>query len=336
MYITTPTKKKKVRSSQSGRGVSATRLTDIIKLILLLCHWLLSLRKHVSGGPKRSLPLPVHYYTGSVRAEVWTSLATRLVLTVILTILGIWFEWFEASACGTWVPVRGAESIMLLRFGLAQFGLRNYAWPYSFRRQSLTVYLLGFWNLAFIFLKRNVKKKINHYLAKSQHLACHLMHKCSCERTVSFLCPRCIYCTMEAPTNGSSFGIDSLLSHRPVSPRVSTVRASTEDCRSPASSPGSELDSDCSSPASPRRESDPESPLVMSQPRTVTSSFLIRDILADCRPLAACAPYSNSGDSAREPEDYTDRLHSNSSSDSEYRGKRQKQLKDVWQKKIFG
>lgn len=151
------------------------------------------------------------------------------------------------------------------------------------------------------------------------------MHICLCESTVLFLSLRCIYCTMEVPTNGSSFGIDSLLSHRPASPRDSAARALTVDCRSPASSPRSELDSDCSSPPSPRRESDPGSPLVMSQPRTVSSSFLIRDILADCRPLAACAPYTNSGDSAREPEDYTDRLHSNSSSDSEYRGKRQKQ-----------
>lgn len=130
--------------------------------------------------------------------------------------------------------------------------------------------------------------------------------------------------TMDVPANGSSFGIDSLLSHRPASPRVSTARALTGDCRSPVSSPRSELDSDCSSPPSPRRESDPGSPLVMSQPRTVASSFLIRDILSDCRPLAACAPYTNTGDSAREPEDYTDRLHSNSSSDSEYRGKTQK------------
>ncbi|GAA6087173.1 barH-like homeobox 1a [Tachysurus ichikawai] len=126
---------------------------------------------------------------------------------------------------------------------------------------------------------------------------------------------------MDVPTNGSSFGIDSLLSHRPTSPRVSTAGALTGDCRSPASSPRSEMDSDCSSPPSPRRESEPGSPLVMSQPRTVTSSFLIRDILADCRPLAACAPYSNSGDSVRETEDYTDRLHSNSSSDCEYRAK---------------
>ncbi|XP_062874032.1 barH-like homeobox 1a [Trichomycterus rosablanca] len=124
---------------------------------------------------------------------------------------------------------------------------------------------------------------------------------------------------MEVSTNGSSFGIDSLLSRRPTSPRLSRGLSLTGGCRSP--SPRSDLDSDCSSPPSPRRESGPESPLAMSQSRTVTSSFLIRDILSDCRPLAACAPYSNSAESLRETEDYTDKLHSNSSSDCEYRVK---------------
>lgn len=127
---------------------------------------------------------------------------------------------------------------------------------------------------------------------------------------------------MEVSTNGSSFGIDSLLSRRPAS--LSRGVSLTGDCRSP--SPRSDLDSDCSSPPSPRRESGLESPLAMSQSRTVTSSFLIRDILADCRPLATCAPYSTSNENLREPEDY--KLHSSSSSspDTEYRGKEQSQI----------
>lgn len=33
----------------------------------------------------------------------------------------------QLRRCGTCVPVRGAESIMLVRFGLAQLGLRDYA-----------------------------------------------------------------------------------------------------------------------------------------------------------------------------------------------------------------
>lgn len=135
--------------------------------------------------------------------------------------------------------------------------------------------------------------------------------------------------TMEVSTNGSSFGIESILSHRPASPCISKG-----ECRSPAElSPRSDLDSDCSSPPSPRRNSVEEavqrharalgldSPLQISQqPRTVTSSFLIRDILADCKPLAACAPYSSTGQSAQDAEDFMDKLHSNSSSDSEFRG----------------
>lgn len=135
--------------------------------------------------------------------------------------------------------------------------------------------------------------------------------------------------TMEVSTNGSSFGIESLLSHRPTSPCISKG-----ECRSPVElSPRSDMDSDCSSPPSPRRNSVEEavqrhartlgldSPLQISQqPRTVTSSFLIRDILADCKPLAACAPYSSHGQSAQDAEDCMDKLHSNSSSDSEFRG----------------
>lgn len=130
-------------------------------------------------------------------------------------------------------------------------------------------------------------------------------------------------------SNGSSFGIESILSHRASSPCMSKG-----ECRSPVElSPRSDLDSGCSSPPSPRRSSVEDavhrharalgldSPLQISQqPRTVTSSFLIRDILADCKPLAACAPYSSTGQSAQDAEDCMDKLHSNSSSDSEYRG----------------
>lgn len=154
---------------------------------------------------------------------------------------------------------------------------------------------------------------------------------------------------MEASTNGSSFGIDSLLSHRPGSPVMSKGDSLVGECRSPLEfSPRSELESGCSSPPSPRRECVDEAsqrqghaiglPLHLqqgqisagSQPRTVTSSFLIRDILADCKPLAACAPYSSNGLPTQETgrlvsklaEDFMDKIHSNSSSDSEYKGKR--------------
>ncbi|PKK24252.1 BarH-like homeobox 1 [Columba livia] len=72
-----------------------------------------------------------------------------------------------------------------------------------------------------------------------------------------------------------------------------------------------------------------------SQSRTVTSSFLIRDILADCKPLAACAPYSstNGPHGGQEPagriptkpgEDFREKMEKNtssSSSDSEYKVK---------------
>ncbi|XP_051537303.1 barH-like 1 homeobox protein [Myxocyprinus asiaticus] len=153
---------------------------------------------------------------------------------------------------------------------------------------------------------------------------------------------------MEASTNGSSFGIDSLLSHRPGSPVLAKGDSLVGECRSPLEfSPRSDLESRCSSPPSPRRECGEDAaqrsghPLglasqlqhgpisVGSQPRTVTSSFLIRDILADCKPLAACAPYSSNGQPTQETgrlaskiaEDYIEKIHSNSSSDSEYKVK---------------
>ncbi|XP_030647770.1 barH-like homeobox 1a [Chanos chanos] len=139
---------------------------------------------------------------------------------------------------------------------------------------------------------------------------------------------------MEMSTNGTSFGIESLLSRRSASPAVSKRDSLIVECGSPSgSSARSDLDSDCSSPPSPRRDSveDPvqnharnlrlESPLQISQPRTVTSSFLIRDILADYKPLATCAPYTSNGQSGQDADDYLDKIHSNSSSDSEYRVK---------------
>ncbi|RXM94114.1 BarH-like 1 homeobox protein [Acipenser ruthenus] len=155
---------------------------------------------------------------------------------------------------------------------------------------------------------------------------------------------------MEASANGSSFGIDSLLSHRPGSPVLSKGDSLMGECRSPLElSPGSDLGSGCSSPPSPRRECVEAAvqrqahPLGLdshlqrggqvsggSQPRTVTSSFLIRDILADCKPLAACAPYSSHCQPTQDPGslasrisddfiDKADKIHSNSSSDTEYR-----------------
>ncbi|KAI3362029.1 hypothetical protein L3Q82_012368, partial [Scortum barcoo] len=153
---------------------------------------------------------------------------------------------------------------------------------------------------------------------------------------------------MEASANGSSFGIDSLLSHRPGSP-VSKGDSLVGECRSPLEfSPRSDVESGCSSPPSPRRECVEEvaqrqghgvglPPHLQhaqisagSQQRTVTSSFLIRDILADCKPLAACAPYSSNGQPTQEAgrlaskiaDDFMEKIHSNSSSDSEYKGKR--------------
>ncbi|KAM9360739.1 barH-like homeobox 1a [Symphorus nematophorus] len=90
----------------------------------------------------------------------------------------------------------------------------------------------------------------------------------------------------------SRFRIDSLLSLRPPGALLSRVEP-------PELSPGSSSSSSgCSAPPSPRRERVPrlESALLPAslQPR---SSFLIRDILADCR------PYSDPG------RDYSDPRH---------------------------
>ncbi|MBW01735.1 BarH-like 1 homeobox protein, partial [Eschrichtius robustus] len=151
----------------------------------------------------------------------------------------------------------------------------------------------------------------------------------------------------------NGFGIDSILSHRAGSPALPKGDPLLGDCRSPLElSPRSE--SDCSSPASPGRDCletgaprpggasgpgldshlQPGQLSAPAQSRTVSSSFLIRDILADCKPLAACAPYSSSGQpAAPEPggrlaakagEDFREKLDkssSNASSDSEYKVK---------------
>lgn len=159
-----------------------------------------------------------------------------------------------------------------------------------------------------------------------------------------------------AMEGSNGFGIDSILSHRAGSPALPKGDPLLGDCRSPLElSPRSESSSDCSSPASPGRDCletgaprpggasgpgldsllQPGQLSAPAQSRTVTSSFLIRDILADCKPLAACAPYSSSGQpAAPEPggrlaakagEDFREKLDksgSNNSSDSEYKGKK--------------
>ncbi|XP_014030250.2 barH-like homeobox 1a [Salmo salar] len=148
---------------------------------------------------------------------------------------------------------------------------------------------------------------------------------------------------MEVSTNGSSFGVDSLLSHRPASPHILKGDSSIEKYRSPLElSPRSDLESGCSS-LSPRPESVEdamhrhdfalESSLQhgqLPQPRTVASSFFIRDILADCnKPLAACAPYKSHEHPMPDSEhfeskiadDFMDKIHSNSSSDNEYKAR---------------
>lgn len=148
----------------------------------------------------------------------------------------------------------------------------------------------------------------------------------------------------------TGFGIDSILSHRAGSPAVPKGDPLVGDGRSPLElSPRSEGSSGCPSPRSPGRECleaagprpgldahlQPGQVSAPSQSRTVTSSFLIRDILADCKPLAACAPYSstNGPHGGQEPagriptkpgEDFREKMEKNtssSSSDSEYKGK---------------
>lgn len=128
---------------------------------------------------------------------------------------------------------------------------------------------------------------------------------------------------MEVSVSGCSrFRIDSLLSLRP--PGALLSRADTPEL-SPSSSGG------CSAPPSPRREHVPRletpllpGPLQQLQPRTVSSSFLIRDILADCR------PYSDPGQAELEAEPFQsgpDEEYQNKSLSSESRGRKQQNIK---------
>ncbi|XP_070761180.1 barH-like homeobox 1a [Enoplosus armatus] len=102
---------------------------------------------------------------------------------------------------------------------------------------------------------------------------------------------------MEVSASGCSrFRIDSLLSLRPSGAHLSRADP-------PEISPGSS--SGCSAPPSPRRELAPRlefallpGRLQLLQPRTVSSSFLIRDILADCQ------PYSDPGQPELEAEPF--------------------------------
>ncbi|XP_072286626.1 barH-like 1 homeobox protein [Pyxicephalus adspersus] len=151
----------------------------------------------------------------------------------------------------------------------------------------------------------------------------------------------------------NGFGIDTILSHRASSPGLAQGDPQMGNSRSPLElSPRSEVSSICFSPPSPSRECLDsvssrqgvalaiESHLqpgiqipAPSQSRTVTSSFFIRDILADCKPLATCAPYSSNGQPAQDlnhcmsskaTEDFKDKLEkssSSTSSESEYKVK---------------
>ncbi|XP_071983876.1 barH-like 2 homeobox protein [Engystomops pustulosus] len=126
---------------------------------------------------------------------------------------------------------------------------------------------------------------------------------------------------------GSSFGIDTILSNAGSgSPGMLNGDFSRDgrDFRNqgPPLSPGSDIDTVGSSPSSPisvtmepgdqhrlvdsahlhhlhhnHQQAAPQqqqSPSQQAAPRTSTSSFLIKDILGDSKPLAACAPYSTS------------------------------------------
>ncbi|XP_040010540.1 barH-like homeobox 1a [Xiphias gladius] len=113
-------------------------------------------------------------------------------------------------------------------------------------------------------------------------------------------------------SGGSRFCIDSLLSLRP--PGALLSRADP-----PELSPGAS--SGCSAPPSPRREPVPRPGSVplpgRLQSRSVSSSFLIRDILADCRPYSdpgQAEPFQSGPD-----RDCQDKSLSGCSSDSEYR-----------------
>nr|XP_060613118.1 barH-like 1 homeobox protein [Anolis sagrei ordinatus] len=109
---------------------------------------------------------------------------------------------------------------------------------------------------------------------------------------------------MEAP---HGFGIDSLLSRSPAPSSCSSSSSSKEggallegaELSPTSSSSGTGLVGGGGCPSPPRgpleTAADPAGPPrpgpAPAQSRTVTSSFLIRDILADCRPLAGPAPH---------------------------------------------
>ncbi|XP_029999396.1 barH-like homeobox 1a [Sphaeramia orbicularis] len=80
----------------------------------------------------------------------------------------------------------------------------------------------------------------------------------------------------------SGFRIDSLLSLRP--PQELLLRAEPPEL-SPGSCSGGSAPASPRTEPLPRRESGPL-PGHLLQPRTAASSFLIRDILADCRPFS--------------------------------------------------
>ncbi|XP_063794821.1 barH-like 2 homeobox protein [Pseudophryne corroboree] len=162
---------------------------------------------------------------------------------------------------------------------------------------------------------------------------------------------------------GSSFGIDTILSNAGSgSPGMLNgdfrdSRGTDFRNQSPLS-PGSEIDTVGSSPSSPisvsmepsdqhrlvdsahlqpqhlhhhlqhhsqqPQQSPPQQPAQLATaPRTSTSSFLIKDILGDSKPLAACAPYSTSVSSPH----HTPKQEGNVSSES-FRPKLEQEMQD--------
>ncbi|XP_069792466.1 barH-like 2 homeobox protein [Narcine bancroftii] len=126
-------------------------------------------------------------------------------------------------------------------------------------------------------------------------------------------------------SNGSNFGIDTILANSSGSPVLVNGDyrhgdSRTSDFRNQATpSPSSEMEAAGTAPLSPLSTEHQEQHLGPeklhqhqqqslqqlaaggSGPRTSTSSFLIKDILGDSKPLAACAPYSTSVSSPHTP-----------------------------------
>ncbi|KAM5148284.1 barH-like 2 homeobox protein [Mantella aurantiaca] len=160
---------------------------------------------------------------------------------------------------------------------------------------------------------------------------------------------------------GSSFGIDTILSNAG-SGSPGMLNGDFRDGRGSdfrnqgPLSPGSEIDTVGSSPSSPisvtmeasdqhrlvdsalhqpqhlhhlhhsqqPQQSPPQQPAQLgSAPRTSTSSFLIKDILGDSKPLAACAPYSTSVSSPH----HTPKQEGNVSSET-FRPKLEQEMQD--------